>query len=335
MAAGPPSHFAVSEGGVVVRHSATVICLRNVRSRGATAAPGDNVLRARELGTPEQLVTSRQWLQQILKGGEEREFASGWEVLMGQNECVNWLRTPGPADHPVRMRYAGEYKFAGGNLDKGEGFMDAARRELTEEFLKPAGISLPESAVLRPFVAKQTRPVLSRSYIMYNMVALAEENPWLASLDTTAVNRELAERRDRFWELMRADDYWRLSESEREAVAPEVHELQWLPLRDAVFHCCASAVQDGTLHRINEWQRDELERLGVGRRDPMVLTAVTLTEIEAFRDVVALIEHCAKQPSDEVSLRAAAARVQWLPNGASPEETRRLMDPRVARGVRL
>ena len=65
------------------------------------------------------------------------------------------------------MRYAGEWKLAGGNVDVGETFEQAAARELQEEFLAPLGVQLPDTAVLRPFSTKQTRAVRSRSNLMH------------------------------------------------------------------------------------------------------------------------------------------------------------------------
>ena len=35
--------------------------------------------------------------------------------MLAQNEVINWLRSS--ADKTVPMRYAGEYKFAGGNIE--------------------------------------------------------------------------------------------------------------------------------------------------------------------------------------------------------------------------
>ena len=55
------------------------------------------------------------------------------------------------------MRYAGEWKVAGGNVDEGESVAAAAARELSEEFLSPLGLPLPKNAVLRPFVTKQAQ----------------------------------------------------------------------------------------------------------------------------------------------------------------------------------
>ena len=43
------------------------------------------------------------------------------------------------------MRYAGEWKLAGGNVDAGETIAHAAARELQEEFLEPLGFKLPKT----------------------------------------------------------------------------------------------------------------------------------------------------------------------------------------------
>ena len=47
------------------------------------------------------------------------EFSSGWQVLVGQSEVVNWVRSE-QGEAPALMRYGGEYKFAGGGVDDGE-----------------------------------------------------------------------------------------------------------------------------------------------------------------------------------------------------------------------
>ena len=70
------------------------------------------------------------------------------------------------------MRYAGEWKLAGGNVDAGETITEAAARELQEEFLEPLGFKLPKTAVLRPFTVKQTRAVRSRSNLMHCFIGL-------------------------------------------------------------------------------------------------------------------------------------------------------------------
>jgi hypothetical protein len=78
-------------------------------------------------------------------------------------------------------------RASGGNVDEGEAIELAASRELSEEFLEPAHLSLPKDAVIRPFVTKQTRPIRSRSNLMHNFVALEAENSWLAQEDLVKV----------------------------------------------------------------------------------------------------------------------------------------------------
>ena len=70
------------------------------------------------------------------------------QVLMGQSEVVNWVRsTPDRLSH---MRYGGEWKFPGGAVDRGEDMAEAAERELAEEF----DVIVPASAVIKPFNVK-------------------------------------------------------------------------------------------------------------------------------------------------------------------------------------
>eukprot|EP01052_Picozoa_sp_SAG31_P010665 SAG31_NODE_590_length_13794_cov_22.123695_4_plen_132_part_00 len=78
-------------------------------------------------------------------------FSGRLEVLMGQGEIVNWVRSS--QDEKVFMRYPGEMKFAGGSVDAGESLVQAASRELAEEFM----IDVPIAAKMRPFDVKQTR----------------------------------------------------------------------------------------------------------------------------------------------------------------------------------
>lgn len=119
------------------------------------------------------------------------------------------------------MRYAGEWKLAGGNVDVGETIAQAAARELQEEFLEPLGFKLPETAVLRPFTVKQTRAVRSRSNLMHCFIgleklhfavpdntllpktlALEDENPWLRDLTVERMNLSLELRREKFRKLV-------------------------------------------------------------------------------------------------------------------------------------
>eukprot|EP01052_Picozoa_sp_SAG31_P038106 SAG31_NODE_5031_length_2792_cov_2.309320_3_plen_95_part_00 len=78
----------------------------------------------------------------MLRAGAHRlnECSLAFQVLMGQAEVVNWLRST-PV-HQAPMRYAGEYKFAGGVVDEGESVAAAGLRELEEEFLAPLNTEL-------------------------------------------------------------------------------------------------------------------------------------------------------------------------------------------------
>lgn len=230
------------------------------------------------------------------------EFSCGWEILLGQAEVINWLKSK--PDKLTSMRYAGEFKPAGGVVDEGESMEEAARRELHEEFLRPVGCGLPDSAKLRAFSVKQTRPIRSRSNVIYNFVALAEENQWLRDLDVDAVNEALAAHRRHFKNLVEGGKYWDLSPSEKELVAPEIHQIAWVPLREAVRYCMQSMVPG---HFVNDYQRDEFARYRKKSRDPMFITAAALIELETFPTVDSLMQY-----SETVSLDDIRRDEQWL-----------------------
>ena len=147
--------FAV-RGPIRVRDSAVVVCARR---RGGH----------RHCLTPEDCGgAGSDFLSALMQPSGEIVFDSGWEVLMGQATVVNWLKT---TPEKIRiMRYAGEWKLAGGNVDHGESIENAAMRELYEEFLAPLGIGMPSDVRLRPFVTKQTRPIRGISNLMHCFV---------------------------------------------------------------------------------------------------------------------------------------------------------------------
>ena len=265
-----------------IRQAATVVCLRR------SPSPKTGRLRREDyrgelefqdgwgefgdiFGTSRE--TSGNGTRGFAKEDGVLEFSSGWQVLVGQSEVVNWVRSE-QGEAPALMRYGGEYKFAGGGVDDGETLVAAARRELAEEF----EVDVPETCALIPYNVTQTRPVQERSYSMFNFVCIAEENPWLAAYDVEAANRRLAERRQRF-ELERSSGrFWEMGKEEREAVAPEVRSIEWLEIFDAVrlmMTCKCLKLQP-----INDWQEREFARLGVEERDPMFVTMATLLELE-------------------------------------------------------
>ena len=229
-------------------------------------------------------------------------FDSGWEVLVGQAEVVNFLKSS-PSKLSI-MRYAGEWKLAGGNVDDGEDVHECALRELHEEFLAPLGWPVPQNALLRPFVTKQTRPVRSRSNLMHCYVALWDENEWLQQLDVEAANAGLAARRERFADLVASGQFWQLTREQKERVAPEVRRLEWLSLRDAVGHALSS-MTPGMF--VNDFQRHAFSKYKRKQRDPMFITAATMMELEAFPDAQSLIHHC-----ESVDLLQLTVEEQWL-----------------------
>ena len=132
--------------------AATVVLLR----RRPMRAPVTIDLSASAVATE---VTSHGWLP------AELSFSAGWQVLLGQSEVQNWVRSE--RDAPAFMRYGGEWKFPGGRCEPGEELVGAARRELAEEF----GVSPPEGrSVLRLFNMKPTRAVQGVRFEMNNFV---------------------------------------------------------------------------------------------------------------------------------------------------------------------
>ena len=69
--------------------------------------------------------------------------------------------------------------------------------------------------------------------------------------------------------------------------------MAWLPLHEACQHLLSSCQSaDEPMRPVDEWQRSELERLGVSKRDPMFQTLATLLEVSRFADEDALRRHC-------------------------------------------
>ena len=308
------SAYAV-RGNLRVQSSATVLCVRRrplpaphtlscptVRGDGAAAGGGSFAAKVLPL-----------------------RFESGWEVLLGQREVANWLRTAeaGPGAPPKIMRYAGEFSPAGGNQDEGEGLEQCARRELFEEYLQPMGDALPPDARLRPFVAKQTRPIRSRSNLIFSYVALESENQWLQKLDVAKTNAALRERRDRFAASFASGEFFALGPAAREELAPEVRQLQWMPLHEAVRHCITST--ERPLVTVNQYQAKAFRKYGRKARDPMVITGATLMELEGFPDEAAVVRWC-----EAADLRSLAAAEQWLFDGHPPAPPLPCRCPRAA-----
>ena len=234
-------------GRLTVRDSATIICARRV----PTSVPLR--LSPKDLGGTFAKMFSGQ-KRAVFGASNFISFLSGWEVLMGQSEVINYMKTRPTHDKPKTMRYGGEYKLPGGMVETNESARAAAARELSEEFLIPSGTHLN----IRPFTVKQTRPIRSRSNMMICYIALESENEWLKRLDVSETNRQLRRRREKFTDIVRreGEHFFKKSKREREKVTPEVHELRWMSLRDAVRHSLSSLCQEDVF--VNEFQRTRL-----------------------------------------------------------------------------
>ena len=119
--------------------------------------------------------------------------------------------------------------------------------------------------------------------------------------------------------------FFKKSKDEREKVTPEVHELRWMSLRDAVRHSLSSLCQENVY--VNEFQRTSFLELGRKRRDPMFITAALLMELEAFPDEESVIDHC--NSSTVESLKRSK---QWLFEGMSQEDTKKAFANRYRHG---
>lgn len=292
--------------------AATVVCVRQSSLKQRLSISKLRLLQS------ENKDDDARWLQRLASSEEPLEFKSSWEVLMGQSEVQNWLKST--ATETAVMRYPGEMKFPGGAKDETDPSMEAvARRELEEEF----HTNIPSDAKLRLFSVKRTKPVRGVSFMMHNYVALADENPWLQNLNVNTVNAALSERRSRFQASVKEQSFWGLSRSQKEALSPEVQRVEWIPIRDAAWHAMTSKAA-GIF--VNDFQRTEFERLGVKARDPMFQTMVVLLELDGCPTKDDLIAHCDALPS--ASQLASDATTRFLgvdPKKVAEEDDARLL----------
>ena len=205
------------------------------------------------------------------------EFKSKLQVLLGQSEVVNWVRSESP-DKVSLMRYGGEWKLPGGSKDHGETMEQTAIRELSEEF----DVAVPKEAVLRPFRVNSTRVIQGKSYRMWNFVCLADENEWLNNIDVAALNRRLLRKRNDFFEkyAKNGSPFWKMNTHDREKVSPEVYQVSWMNLSDIIDTYLNSKHAPGALVPTNSFQAEEFAKHGVKSRDPMYATMTTIRALE-------------------------------------------------------
>jgi 8-oxo-dGTP pyrophosphatase MutT (NUDIX family) len=227
---------------------------------------------------------------------------SSFQVLLGQNEIINWLKSTS-SSHLVPMRYPGEWKFPGGvyDPDLDDALESTAIRELQEEFL---GLTCPPDNILRPlmrlFNQKCTLPIQGRSYEMNNYLIVDPQQQQLRwdEEEIAKVNQKLLEKKIRFMESLSRNEYWDLSYEERLPISPEVHQIQWIDLDEAISLMESSLThqqeqegegEEGTAEGqrrkrtrreyVNVWQQEQFEQYGITRRDPMYQSMMTLREI--------------------------------------------------------
>lgn len=138
-----------------------------------------------------------------------------------------------------------------------------AMREIEEEF----DVTVPSNAHLRLISIRQTLPVRNVSHVMFNYIAVASENPWLEAYAVDAANARLEHRRQRHTALVSTGVFWKMTAEEREQVAPEVHEIRWLSMKQAVVYAYTSLHH--TCVHVNTFQKSEFDRFRRLRRDPM------------------------------------------------------------------
>ena len=309
-------------GGLKVIDSATIICLRR---RPAASSSGSSSSPPLTYSTSRVPASIR---ESLLCGRTHVTFRSQWQVLLGQREVVNWMRST--EERLKFMAYPGEWALPGGAREPGEDIASAAARELSEEFL----VGLPPvgaSASIRPLFVKQTRPVHGRSHLMHNFVAVAEHpgNEWLQEMDVAGVNLRLDERRRKHQGLVESGRFWSLTKDEKEAVSPEVYRLRWMDVGEAVLHALSSMHVVGggkgggaAAGFVDGFQETQLRRFGL-RRDPMYMTAVSLLELEQWPCGRAIAAHC-EAAGGFGGLRA---QMQYLVEGMTQHEMQRAPEP--------
>ena len=184
------------------------------------------------------------------------------EVLIGRYEVINALKSK--RNEPVAQRYPGEWHFPGGTKRQADrGPLQTACRELCEEFLvglnafgsfggdwSSGGVGAGSGpaqlkAVLFSTVSLELQ---SQRYEQYVFVADVADNHLPLEFTTEGVNHALRRRRQHYERLQASEAWWEMAASAKAAIAPEVREVRWLPLTEAL------AVMDPALPFIDEWQ---------------------------------------------------------------------------------
>jgi hypothetical protein len=150
-----------------------------------------------------------------------------------------------------------------------------AIREFQEEFLD---ITCPGNLhhQITLFNRKFTLPVQGRQYEMNNFLIVDEDQVWCDE-EIQRVNQNLILKKNKFLESKSTGEYWTLNSEEKSMLSPEVYQLQWFDLDEAI-----SLMESAQHHRqsyVNNWQEEEFQRYGILKRDPMYQSMMTLIEI--------------------------------------------------------
>jgi len=299
---------------VKVKDSSSVLCIRKARHRGSNLLKLDDLTQGGKYKLPPGL---EYYFPD--KRGEELRFRNNFEILVVQNEVVNYLKST--KEKFVTRRYAGEYNFPGGSVDEGETVREAGERELREELNYERHMQRAK-VKLHPFTVNQTRPIRSISNLMHVFVAFEEENKWLSEYDTKRSNNYLRRKKKYFLkrvkkEYLSTDEetetdntYFNLSLEEKEKYSPEIKRVAWMPVRDFVYHCFTSLVGLHNLDLptiyVDKWQEKEYKRYRKNRRrDPLALSAFFILNIERnFRTLEELkLRYCLKADLGRLAVR--------------------------------
>jgi 8-oxo-dGTP pyrophosphatase MutT (NUDIX family) len=218
-----------------------------------------------------------------------KEISGRLNVLLGQNECINYLKSTISTN--IIMRYPGEYKFPGGVVEKNETLQQTAIRELVEEFI---GIRANDNnSNIHLFNRKETLPIQGKIYVMNNFIAFADENDWIEDDLVCIINSNLKARRDRFNDAITDNSYWTLSYEDKCKLSPEVNSVKWFRIEEAI-----EILESSERHPIeyaNEFQEHEFLKYGIKNRDSMYQTKVTLQNIFRLSSKEKIINACEKK----------------------------------------
>ena len=259
----------------IIVDAATVLPVR-INPNSSNSNNNNNLLKSKVVLSHKNYNLSK-YANSFLKQFEWK-FQSNFQILVGQSEVVNWIRSKS-VDNISLMRYGGEWKLPGGNKDDGETIEGAARRELSEEF----DTIVPNNAVLRLFDVSSTDSVKGKSYRMYNFVCLADENPWLNDIDIQQLNKRLYEKRETF-EKQHARNkdspFWDMPIQKREEISPEVYQASWMNIEDVIDTYLNSRHAPDKFVPVNTYQKEQFQKYNITKRDPMYATMFTIRKLE-------------------------------------------------------